>query len=100
MGSADLATGGERSLGAVRRTDLDWIRVCAFGLLILYHVGLVYGPYDWHIRSAHIFEGLREAVLVTQPWRLTILFLVSGAALRFMSARRSPVQVLQQRLIR
>ena len=76
-----------------RRYDLDWIRVGAFGLLILYHVGLVYGVYDWHIHSAHTFEWMREAILVTNPWRLTLLFLVSGAALRFMTFRRTPREV-------
>ncbi|MGL4291570.1 MAG: acyltransferase family protein, partial [Phreatobacter sp.] len=25
-----------------RRIDLDWIRIAAFGLLILYHVGMLY----------------------------------------------------------
>ena len=56
---------------SVRRYDLDWIRIGAFGLLILYHVGLVYGVYDWHIHSAHTFEWMREAILITNPWRLT-----------------------------
>ena len=77
----------------LRRLDLDWIRVAAFGLLILYHVGLVYAPYDWHVHSRHTFEWMREGVLVTNPWRLTLLFLVSGAALRFMTVRRDARQV-------
>ena len=81
----------------LRRNDLDWIRVAAFGLLILYHVALVYAPYDWHIHSAHTFPWLHEALLLTNPWRLTLLFLVSGAALRFMTARRSPAQTLRAR---
>lgn len=80
-----------------RRNDLDWIRVAAFGLLILYHVALVYAPYDWHIHSAHTFEWLHEALLLTNPWRLTLLFLVSGAALRFMTGRRSARQTLRAR---
>ena len=71
-----------------RRADLDWIRVGAFGLLILYHVALVYGPFDWHVRSSHTFGWLREALLVTQRWRLTLLFLVSVAALRFIAGAR------------
>lgn len=83
-----------------RRYDLDWIRVGAFGLLILYHVGLVYGVYDWHIHSAHTFEWMREAILVTNPWRLTLLFLVSGAALRFMTFRRTPSEVARARFER
>ena len=85
---------------SARRHDLDWIRVGAFGLLILYHVGLVYAPYDWHVHSAHTFEWMREAVLITNPWRLTLLFLVSGAALRFMTARRTPRQVARARFER
>lgn len=85
---------------SVRRYDLDWIRVAAFGLLILYHVGLVYGVYDWHVHSAHTFWWMREAVLVTNPWRLTLLFLVSGAALRFMTLRRTPREVAHARIER
>jgi glucan biosynthesis protein C len=83
-----------------RRSDLDWIRVVAFGLLILYHVGLVYSPFDWHIRSTHTFDWMREAILVTQPWRLTLLFLVSGAAFRFMSDGKTAGAVLTARLFR
>ncbi|WP_293825309.1 acyltransferase family protein [uncultured Brevundimonas sp.] len=83
-----------------RRYDLDWIRVGAFCLLILYHVGLVYGVYDWHIHSAHTFAWMREAILITNPWRLTLLFLVSGAALRFMTLRRTPRQVARARFER
>ncbi|WP_439473143.1 acyltransferase family protein [Brevundimonas sp.] len=85
---------------SARRNDLDWIRVAAFGLLILYHVALVYAPYDWHIHSTHTFSWLHEALLLTNPWRLTLLFLVSGAALRFMTARRSPAQTLRARVER
>ena len=83
-----------------RRADLDWIRVAAFGLLILFHVGLVFAPWDWHVHSRHTFGWLREAVLATGPWRLTLLFLVSGAALRFMSRRLTAGQVLKARAAR
>lgn len=82
---------------STRRNDLDWIRVAAFGLLILYHVTLVYAPYDWHVHSAHTFDWLHEAVLITNPWRLTLLFLVSGAALRLMATRRTPERTLRDR---
>jgi len=87
----------DRPSPSTRRNDLDWIRVCAFGLLILYHVALVYAPYDWHIHSVHTFPWLHEALLLTNPWRLTLLFLVSGAALRFMTARRTAGQTLRAR---
>jgi surface polysaccharide O-acyltransferase-like enzyme len=83
-----------------RRNDLDWIRVAAFGLLILYHVGLVYAPWDWHVHSAHSYAWLQPASLVTSPWRLTLLFLVSGAAVRLMSRRLTPGAVLKSRMAR
>lgn len=68
-----------------RRHDLDWIRVGAFILLILYHVGMFYVPWEWHVKSGHEVEGLMPVMLLTNPWRLTLLFLVSGAATRFLA---------------
>ena len=76
--TADLAS------TSPRRHDLDWIRVGAFVLLILYHVGMFYVPWDWHVKSSHEVPGLIPAMLLTNPWRLTLLFLVSGAATRFL----------------
>lgn len=83
-----------------RRADLDWIRVVAFGLLILFHTALVYSPYDWHIQSEHRLSWMPQLLTLTGPWRLTLLFLVSGAALAFMTARRTPGEVLRARFER
>ena len=83
-----------------RRADIDWIRIAAFGVLILYHVGLVYAPWDWHVHSPHTVPGLGLAALVTNPWRLTLLFMVSGIALRFMVRRTPPARAIGQRLRR
>ena len=33
-----------------RRHDLYWLRVIAFGLLVLYHVGMDYVTWDWHVK--------------------------------------------------
>ena len=30
---------------------LDWLRIIAFSLLVLYHVGMFYVPWDCHIKS-------------------------------------------------
>jgi glucans biosynthesis protein C len=68
-----------------RRLDLDWIRIIAFGFLIFYHVGMLFVPWDFHVKSAHIVPGLEPLMLTLNPWRLFLLFLVSGAATRFMT---------------
>lgn len=67
-----------------RRLDLDWIRIGAFGLLILYHVGMLYVPWGFHVKSAHQASWLEPLMLMLNPWRMALLFLVSGAATRFM----------------
>ena len=61
-----------------RRYDLDWIRICAFGVLVLYHVGMYYVTWDWHVNSPHASPALEPAMMLTAPWRLSLLFLVYG----------------------
>ena len=70
-----------------RRYDLDWIRIGAFLLLILYHVGMYYVSWDWHVKSPHASPAIEPLMLLVNPWRLSILFLVSGAATAFMLRR-------------
>lgn len=83
-----------------RRYDLDWIRVGAFFLLILYHVGMFYVPWDWHVKSPHPVEALEWGMFLTNPWRLTLLFLVSGAATRFMADKVSVAKLTGARVAR
>lgn len=70
-----------------RRHDLDWVRVCAFGLLVLYHVGMYYVTWDWHVKSPAASDALEPFMLLSSPWRLALLFLVSGAATAFLLER-------------
>lgn len=83
-----------------RRYDLDWIRVGAFFLLILYHVGMFYVPWDWHVKSPQPVEALEPLMQLTNPWRLTLLFLVSGAATRFMADKVTVGKLTTARIAR
>jgi peptidoglycan/LPS O-acetylase OafA/YrhL len=67
-----------------RRVDLDWVRILAFGLLIFYHVGMLYVSWGFHIKSEHRLTWLEPVMLLLNPWRLSLLFLVSGVASRIM----------------
>ena len=67
-----------------RRFDLDWVRVLAFMLLVLYHVGMYYVTWEWHVNSPHAGPALQPFMMLTSPWRLSLLFLVSGAATAFL----------------
>ncbi|MCD9087217.1 acyltransferase family protein [Stenotrophomonas sp. SY1] len=70
-----------------RRHDLDWLRVIAFALLVLYHVGMYYVSWDWHVKSPQAGTALEPFMLLTSPWRMSLLFLISGVATAFMLQR-------------
>lgn len=72
-----------------RRHDLDWVRVCAFGLLVLFHVGMYYVSWDWHVKSPFAATTIEPLMFASSPWRLSLLFLVSGAATAFLLDKSS-----------
>lgn len=73
-----------------RHYGMDWLRIGAFALLILYHVGMVFVPWGYHVKTAMPAEWVTIPMLFTSPWRLTLLFLVSGYASRalWMKSRK------------
>jgi hypothetical protein len=88
----------ERTAGASpRRLDLDWLRIGAFGLLILFHVAMFYVPWEWEVKSPRPVPLLLLLVEWSAPWRLLLLFLIGGAALGFALHRSPPRSLLARR---
>jgi glucans biosynthesis protein C len=83
-----------------RRYDLDWVRIGAFMLLILYHVGMYYVTWDWHVKSPHASATIQPLMMLSSPWRLSLLFLVSGVATGFLLARQGSGGFLRLRSTR
>lgn len=71
-------------LPAGRLYGLDWLRIAAFALLILYHIGMYFVEWDWHVKAARPQEWLELPMLTLNPWRLLLLFLISGVASRIL----------------
>lgn len=84
----------------MRRYDLDNLRVIAFGLLIFYHVGMVFVPWPNHIKDTNTYEGLVFPMLFLNQWRLSILFVISGMGTYFALSKRNGVQLAKERLKR
>jgi hypothetical protein len=67
-----------------RRHDVDSLRVLLFSGLIAYHLGLLYAAWSpYALKSAHTAPWVEGLLLTTHPWRMCILFLISGVATRF-----------------
>lgn len=75
-----------------RRYDLDWLRVIAFGFLIFYHIGMFFVPWGWHVKSDPVVEAIQYPMLLLNPWRLALLFFISGVAVRFLLDREGPLK--------
>lgn len=83
-----------------RRIDLDWLRIAAFGLLIFYHVGMFYVTWGFHVKSSHASALAEPLMLLSNPWRLTLLFIISGCATRFMLDKTTTGAFLGSRTVR
>lgn len=76
---------------AVQTTDrqfgLDWLRIGAFGILILYHIGMFFVPWGWHVKTAQPIDWVQWPMMAVNPWRLSLLFLISGIVSRSLMAK-------------
>lgn len=82
---------------ANRLPFLDGLRVCAFALLIPYHVGMYYVSWDWHVKSPAASDTLEPFMQLSSPWRLSLLFLIAGAACHGLFAKRGALGTLKDR---
>ncbi|QJR82745.1 acyltransferase family protein [Alteromonas pelagimontana] len=84
-----------------RRYDVDWLRTLAFGILILYHVGMYYvADWEWHIKSDETSEFLQNLMILTNPWRMSLLFFISAMALALVEHKYSGWRLISNRTLR
>jgi hypothetical protein len=83
-----------------RRHDIDWLRVIAIGLLLIYHIAIIFQPWAMFIgfiRSEEPLEGLWKPMTMLNVWRIPFLFYVSGMGLYFAMRTRNYRQLLTER---
>lgn len=84
-----------------RRHDIDALRVLAFGLLILYHVAMFYVlDWGWHVKSDYQAQWLQLPMLLVNQWRMPLIFMVSGLALRFIWGKYPIGEFVLRRVVR
>src|SRR5690606_38020294 len=83
-----------------RRYDIDWVRVIAIGLLLVYHVAV--GFQSWGIMIGFItndkpWGSLWIPMAMLNVWRIPLLFFVSGMGVCFAMRKRNWKELLLER---
>ncbi len=87
-------------LATNRRYDIDWLRVIAIGLLLLYHVAIgfqIWGIMLGFITNDKPWESLWIPMTMLNVWRIPLLFFVSGMGGYFAIQNRNWKQLLKER---
>ena len=80
-----------------RQYYIDWLRILLILSVFLFHVGMIFNTWDWHIKNDQKFEELKNVMTFLHYWRIPLLFLVSGAGTWFALGFRSPQEYLKER---
>lgn len=84
----------------MRRYDIDWIRVIAIGLLIVYHSAVAFQPWGvmiGFITSREAWLSLWLPMAILNVWRIPLLFFVSGMGVYFAMQSRAWNELITER---
>jgi peptidoglycan/LPS O-acetylase OafA/YrhL len=84
----------------IRRYDIDWVRVIAIGLLLIYHIGIGFQPWGvfiGFIQSDKPLNSLWIPMSMLNIWRIPLLFFVSGMGVCFAIRKRNWKQLVLER---
>ncbi|HMP99931.1 MAG TPA: acyltransferase family protein [Cyclobacteriaceae bacterium] len=90
----------QTTLNKGRRHDLDWLRAIAILILLFYHTGMLFVPWDWHIKNNELSNSFRYWMLWLHEWRMPLLLFISGAGTYMALGKRSTKQFASERFRR
>lgn len=84
-----------------RQYYVDWLRILLIISVFLFHIGMIFNTWQWHIKNDQQYGGLlRQVMTFLHYWRMPLLFMLSGAGTYFALGKRTPGQYLSERFKR
>jgi peptidoglycan/LPS O-acetylase OafA/YrhL len=84
----------------IRYYYIDWIRVLAFGLLIIFHSAMPFVTVDWEVKNQDQSTALTNIIWWLHQWRLPLLFFISGVGIHYSIQNRTIADFLKERTFR
>jgi len=85
---------------AVRRHDLDWLRLIAIVILLFYHTGMLFCTWGFHIKNSETSTTFDSWMVWLHPWRMPMLLFISGAGTYMALGKRTKNQFVGERFRR
>lgn len=84
-----------------RQYYIDWLRILLILSVFLFHIGMIFNTWGWHIKNDEQYKGALWYIMVFMHyWRMPLLFLISGAGTWFALGKRTTGQYLGERFKR
>jgi glucans biosynthesis protein C len=72
-----------------RRPELDWLRVVAIAILHVFHVGMIFNRWDFHLKNPEPLPVLEPPMAFLHQIRMPLLMVIAGIATAIALERRS-----------
>lgn len=72
-----------------RRPELDWLRVVAIAILHVFHVGMIFNRWDFHLKNPDPLPIIEEPMAFLHQIRMPLLMVIAGIATAIALERRS-----------
>jgi len=86
--------------GSPREHFVDWLRVFATGMVLLFHCARFFDAEGWHVKNPDRSTALGVFVRFAVQWMMPLFFILSAISIRHALARRSNGRYLLERLRR
>jgi glucan biosynthesis protein C len=85
---------------AIRRYDLDWLRVLAILAVFIYHSGMFFSLDDWHVKNPSTYSSVEIWVSFLRDWMMPLIFVISGASLFFALGKGRVGRFVKSKVLR
>jgi peptidoglycan/LPS O-acetylase OafA/YrhL len=83
-----------------RRPDLDWLRVIAIAILHVFHTGMIFNRWDFHLKNPEPLPVIEQPMMFLHLVRMPLLMVIAGIGTALALERRTVGELAVDRIKR